>query len=45
MSIRAFAEATPNNTINADSEKRREKLAPLFTAGYGERYAFKRNER
>lgn len=38
MSIRAFAEATPNNTINADSEKRREKLAPLFTAGYGERY-------
>jgi len=27
----------PNNAINADSEKRREKRAPLFTAGYGER--------
>jgi len=26
-----------NNAMNADSEKRREKHAPLFTAGYGER--------
>jgi hypothetical protein len=30
---------TPNNAINADSEKRRAFVAPLFTAGYGERYA------
>jgi hypothetical protein len=30
---------TPNNAINTDSEKRREKHAPLFTAGYGERWA------
>lgn len=29
----------PNNAINADSEKRRSFVAPLFTAGYGERYA------
>ncbi len=28
-----------NNAINADSVKRREKHAPLYTAGYGERYA------
>jgi hypothetical protein len=27
-----------NNAINADSEKRRAFVAPLFTAGYGERY-------
>ena len=27
----------PNNAINADSEKRRAFVAPLFTAGYGER--------
>ena len=27
-----------NHTINADSEKRRSFVAPLFTAGYGERY-------
>ncbi len=26
-----------NNAINADSEKRRAFVAPLFTAGYGER--------
>ena len=26
-----------NNAINADSEKRRSFVAPLFTAGYGER--------
>jgi hypothetical protein len=38
MSILVFAEATPNNAINADSEKRRAFVAPLFTAGYGERY-------
>jgi len=32
---------TPNqasNAINAHSEKRRAFVAPLFTAGYGERY-------
>jgi hypothetical protein len=28
----------PNNAINADSEKRRAFVAPLFTSGYGERY-------
>jgi hypothetical protein len=28
-----------NNAINSDSEKRRAFVAPLFTAGYGERYA------
>ena len=28
---------TPNHAINADSEKRRAFVAPLFTAGYGER--------
>jgi hypothetical protein len=27
----------PNNAINADSEKRRSFVAPLFAAGYGER--------
>jgi len=27
----------PNNAINSDSEKRRAFVAPLFTAGYGER--------
>jgi hypothetical protein len=26
-----------NNAINTDSVKRREKHAPLYTAGYGER--------
>jgi len=26
------------NAINSDSEKRRAFIAPLFTAGYGERY-------
>jgi len=29
----------PNNAINAGSEKRRAFVAPLFTAGYGKRYA------
>ncbi len=29
----------PNHAINTDSEKRRAYVAPLFTAGYGERYA------
>ncbi|MBI5149986.1 MAG: hypothetical protein HZA28_04360 [Candidatus Omnitrophica bacterium] len=29
---------TPNNAINADSKKRCAFVAPLFTAGYGERY-------
>ena len=28
-----------NNAINADSEKWRASVAPLFTAGYGERSA------
>jgi hypothetical protein len=27
----------PNNAINTDSEKRCAFVAPLFTAGYGER--------
>lgn len=27
----------PNNAINSDSEKQRDFVAPLFTAGYGER--------
>jgi hypothetical protein len=31
----------PNHAINADSEKRRAFDAPLFTAGYGKRYAGK----
>lgn len=30
---------TSNNAINTDSEKRRAFVAPLFTAGYGERCA------
>jgi hypothetical protein len=29
----------PNNAINTDSKKRRAFVAPLFTAGYGERWA------
>lgn len=33
------AEMRSNNAINTDSEKRRAFVAPLFTAGYGERYA------
>ena len=32
----------PNNAINSDNEKRRAFVAPLFTAGYGERYADER---
>jgi len=32
-------EPTHNNAINSDSVKRREKHAPLYTAGYGERWA------
>ncbi len=32
-----FKELQPNPAINADSEKRRSFVAPLFTAGYGER--------
>jgi hypothetical protein len=28
-----------NNAINSDSEKRCSFVAPLFTAGYGERWA------
>jgi hypothetical protein len=27
-----------NNAINSDRKKRRAFVAPLFTAGYGERY-------
>jgi hypothetical protein len=27
-----------NNAINADSKERRSFVAPLFPAGYGERY-------
>ncbi len=33
--------AASNNAINADSKKRRSFVAPLFTAGYGERWAQK----
>ena len=29
-----------NNAINSDSVKRHEKHAPLYTACYGERWAF-----
>lgn len=29
----------PNKAINPDSEKRRSFVAPLFAAGYGERWA------
>jgi len=29
----------PNHAINPDSGMRRALVAPLFTAGYGERYA------
>ena len=32
-----FFKKLANNAINADSEKRRAFVAPLFTAGYGER--------
>jgi hypothetical protein len=28
----------PNNAIDTDREERRAFVAPLFTAGYGERY-------
>jgi len=28
----------PNNAITSDREKRRAFVAPLFTAGYGERW-------
>jgi len=31
-------ECKSNNAINRDSEKRRAFVAPLFFAGYGERY-------
>jgi hypothetical protein len=31
------AKQPPNNAINTDSVKRREKHAPLYAAGYGER--------
>ena len=30
-------EFTSNNAINADRKKRRSFVAPLFSAGYGER--------
>ncbi len=30
-----------NNAINTDSVKRRAFVAPLYTAGYGERWAAK----
>jgi len=33
----SWPDSSPNNTINSDSEKRRSFVAPLFTAGYGER--------
>lgn len=38
-----MAKMIPNNAINADSEKRRSFVAPLFTAGYGERYVARSN--
>jgi hypothetical protein len=31
--------SSANNVINTDSKKRRAFVAPLFTAGYGERWA------
>ena len=36
--MRNYLVVVANNAINADSVKRREKYAPLHTAGYGERY-------
>ncbi len=33
------SELLPNHAINADSGKRRAFVAPIFTAGYGERWA------
>ena len=30
---------SPNHAINTDSKKRRAFVAPLFAAGYGDRYA------
>lgn len=35
--MQRYMRKSSNNTINADSEKRRSFVAPLFTAGYGER--------
>jgi hypothetical protein len=32
-----FVNLWHNNAINSDSKKRRAFVAPLFTAGYGER--------
>ena len=35
------SKSAPNNAINTDSEKLRAFVSPLFTAGYGERWAEK----
>jgi len=35
-----MCKSSPNNAINSDSEKRFAFVAPLFAAGYGERYAY-----
>jgi hypothetical protein len=35
----SFYKKTPNHAINSGSEKRRAFVAPLFTVGYGERWA------
>ncbi|MCF6152765.1 MAG: hypothetical protein E3K38_10825 [Candidatus Kuenenia stuttgartiensis] len=37
--VSSWGKPVANNAINADSEKRRAFVAPLFTAGYGECYA------
>jgi hypothetical protein len=34
----------PNHAINSDGEKRRAFVAPLFTAGYGDRWVTKRTK-
>jgi hypothetical protein len=33
----SIMQTTPNPAINSDSKKRRPFVAPLYTAGYGER--------
>jgi hypothetical protein len=39
-----LAQMHANNAINSDSQKRRSFVAPLLAAGYGERWACKKNE-
>jgi hypothetical protein len=44
MSIKSYrlAPLRANNAINTDNKKRRAFVAPLFIAGYGERWAARR---